>query len=1147
MKLRSLVVRWLVGLLLTCPSLLADELEESFAHPPNSAWPWVNWFWLDGNITREGITADLEAMQRVGIGGVLLMDVTQDIPPGLVAFGGPEWRALFKHTVREADRLGLQVSIHNAPGWCGSGGPWITPDLAMRKVVSSRTNLLGPSHFISPLPPLPGDKGQGHEIATLAFPTPVGEGTPVPGFSPKISSSGPDAIDATKLLDGDRSTFVTLPAPHGKNQYLQLEFAQPFTASFLKLSGTGSPQRFQGRLQISNNGGTFRDIHEFMGSDKGLALPFETVSARYFRILFTKADVRLDHLEFSELELTPMFRIELAQAKAGLSRLPPSATAFSLPSNLPPYAAVSPSAVIDLASHLTQGGHLDWQVPKGLWTVVRLGDVPTGQLNHPARAEGVGLECDKLSQAAIDTHFAAFLGQLISDVGDLAGKSFTATHIDSWENGFQNWTPRFREEFQKQHGYDPLPYLPAFTGRIVGSLDQSERFLWDVRRTIANLLADNYAGRLAQLAHQHGLQLSIEAYGNGPFDDLLYAGRADVPMAEFWLEPRDYSTFQNKAMPAAAHTYGKTVVAAEAFTSYPVSAKWQNHPFSLKPLADAAFCEGINRLVFHRYAHQPWLDRRPGMTMGQWGVHYDRTETWWEQSKPWHEYLSRCQYLLQSGLFVADICYLTGEGAYTEAPSRAGLQPAVPDGYDYDMAAPEVVLTRMSVKDGRLVLPDGMSYRVLILPPGDTITPKLLRKIKELVEAGATIIGTPPKKSPSLTDYPQCDTEVRQLASELWGACDGKAVTEHSLGKGKIIWPRPLADVLAQMGVPPDFQQTTSISGAPLRRIHRTINGADFYFVADSNPQTQSADCVFRVKGKQPEFWHPQNGKIEKTVAWHDEKEGTVMPLKFDPAGSLFVVFRESSAGGDPPIALKRDGQRDEETVMLRGTHGEPEILSERNGVYEAKTVSGKVLRADVKDTPNPLILAGKWDMEFPPGLGAPEHVVLDHLISWTEDTNAGVKYFSGTATYTKVFEIPAEFLVKNRRVVLDLGKVQVIADVKLNHQDLGILWKPPFKVDVTHAAKPEKNRLEVKVVNLWPNRLIGDEQLPEDCEWRTHGAIYGDPLLKWPAWLLKGKPSPTGRLTFATWKHWHKDSPLLESGLLGPVTLSTAEQITLR
>jgi hypothetical protein len=345
------------------------------------------------------------------------------------------------------------------------------------------------------------------------------------------------------------------------------------------------------------------------------------------------------------------------------------------------------------------------------------------------------------------------------------------------------------------------------------------------------------------------------------------------------------------------------------------------------------------------------------------------------------------------------------------------------------------------------------------------------------------------------------------------------------------------------MGIPPDFHQSTTIPGAPLRRIHRRINEADFYFVADSNPKAQTVECAFRVKGKQPDLWHPDTGRIEKAPIWHEQKDGTALRLRFDPAGSVFVVFRDNSVGSDPVLALSRDAHDDENTVMLQSTNGEVEVSSERDGVFEAKTASGRVLRAEVRDVPRPLVLGGKWDVNFAPGLGAPEHIVLDHLISWTDYTNAGVKYFSGAARYTKDFELPADFIAKNRRVILDLGKVQVIAAVQLNGQDMGILWKPPFRLDVTESAKPGKNQLELKVVNLWPNRLIGDEQLAEDCEWRTHGADYGDPLLKWPAWLLKGEPSPTGRFTFATWKHWYKNSPLLESGLLGPVTLTCAQR----
>ncbi len=368
---------------------------------------------------------------------------------------------------------------------------------------------------------------------------------------------------------------------------------------------------------------------------------------------------------------------------------------------------------------------------------MRLGHTPTGTVNAPSPAAGRGLECDKLSKEAVDTHFAGLMGKLIADVGPAAGKTLAATHVNSWEVHSQNWTPRLREEFQRRRGYDPLLLLPTMTGRVVDGREVSERFLWDLRKTIAELLNDNYAGRLRELAHQHGLQLSIEAYDDGPFDDLSYAGRADVPMGEFWLGGTRIETC--RAMASAAHTYGKTICAAEAFTAGRGWDKWRNHPSSLKALGNRMFCEGVNRFVFHRYAHQPWLDRSPGMTMGPFGVNYERTETWWEQTRPWHEYLARCNYLLQQGLFVADICYLQTEGA----PN--GMAHVARTAYEFDACTPEVALTRMTVRQGRLVLPDGMSYRLLVLPDSETMTPELLGKVKELAEAGATVVG--PRRS----------------------------------------------------------------------------------------------------------------------------------------------------------------------------------------------------------------------------------------------------------------------------------------------------------------------------------------------------------------------------------------------------------------
>ena len=1144
-------VRLLVGAPVSgAPAVADEELRRSFLRPPDSARPWVYWFWVDGNITRAGITADLEAMQRVGIGGVLLLDVSQDIPPGPVPFGSPQWRELFKHAVTEASRLGLQVSLHNAAGWTGSGGPWITPELAMARVVSSVTNLVGPACFRGLLPRLLEGTSSCHAIATLAFPTLVGEGAPVAGFAPRVTASVTAGFEAAKLLDGDPATFITLPAPRLHHpQHLQVEFAEPFSACMLKLASPGQPQSFQGTLQVSDDGRTFRKVREFMTASSTMALRFEQLSVRYFRVLFTQADPRLTNLAFSELELAPNYRLALHLTKAGLGPLPPS-TAQSQPlPKVPSEGVIAPDSIIDLTAATDQAGSLTWEVPKGRWTVLRLAYMPTGRMNHPARAGGHGLECDKLRREAIEAHFTAFLGPLLADVGDAAGRSFTATHVDSWEIGYQNWTPCFREEFQRRRGYDLLRYLPTFSGRFVGGPERSERFLWDVRRTLADLLADNYAGHLAELAHRHGLQLSIEAYsslGKGPLDDLLYAARADVPMAEFWMGADDYSKFDVGPMPSAAHTGGKPIIAAEAFTSRPEYAKWQAHPFALKPLGDMAFCEGVNRFVFHRYAHQPWLDRQPGMTMGPWGVHYERTQTWWEQSKAWHQYLARCQFLLQRGLFVADLCYLTQEGAYTSPPTRDHLSPPLPAGYSYDQATPEVVLTRMSANAGRLVLPDGMSYRALVLPPGDSMTPKLLRKIKQLVESGATVIGPRPAKSPSLTDYPRCDAEVEQLAGELWGPCDGNTVKEHRVGSGTIVWVKPLGEVLEESGVPPDFQLLTKTPGCPLRYIHRRIDGAEVYFVANANPQPIFAECLFRVTGKLPEFWHPDTGQIEQPAVWCEQNGRTLVPIKLDPAGSLFVVFRENSSGADPAATITRNGTRDASARVTFDANGKLQFLAAKAGTYDLQTASGKKLRAEVKDLPVPIAVAGKWQLRFPPRLGAPEHVILDRLISWTDHSDAGVKYFSGTATYAQSVHLPQELFARHRRFYLDLGRVQVIAELKVNGQDLGILWKPPFEADITGAVKAGDNALEIKVVNLWPNRLIGDEQLPDDCQWRNTSRPDGNPLLEWPKWLLEGKASPTGRLTFTTWKHWTKDAHLLESGLLGPVTLRIAEQVTL-
>ncbi|HKW30884.1 MAG TPA: glycosyl hydrolase, partial [Verrucomicrobiae bacterium] len=865
-----------------------------------------------------------------------------------------------------------------------------------------------------------------------------------------------------------------------------------------------------------------------------------------------------------------------------------------------------------------------WKVPRGQWIILRLGYTPTGVNNHPAPEAGTGLECDKLDPAALEAHWDGFMQKVLDDIGPLAGRALNCSLIDSYEVGGQDWTRNFRAEFEKRRGYDPLKFLPAFTRRVVDSPAVTERFLRDMRRTTADLFAENYYGRFAELCRRHGLQSAVEPY-TGPFESLPCGAPANVVMGEFWTGSQGDPSVKLAA--SIAHIYGKTIVGAESFTASPEHGRWQNDPYSLKTLGDLMFCQGLNRYIFHRYALQPWTNRWPGMTMGPWGIHFERTETWWSQGKPWIDYITRCEFLLQQGRAVEDAAYFDGQSAPVEM--RAG-NPPLPAGYDYDAVDADVLRHGVTVKDGRITLASGANYAVLILPPDDrNLTPPMLQCLGNLVRAGATVVGPRPQHSPSLEGYPECDAQVERMADELWSNCDGKTVLEHSSGKGRIVWGKSLADIFAEQNLKPDFEFHGASAATHLAYAHRLAGDADIYFVSNQRRQFDSAECTFRVRGKFPELWHPDTGVIEPAPVWNEPDGRTTVQLDFDPAGSVFVIFRRAADGEDHIVAANGsftakparlpkltivsatytaidgaggmdvtaklsqlaqdgrlvviasndtfgrdpaylhekelrvsytlDGQPGRETVSEGETLMLPAILSIgqapeweislaadaspvvtawNNGRVELRRADGKILRANAAAVPAPQKVEGAWKLNFPPGWGAPPSVTLEQLISWTDHTNRGVRYFSGTATYEKEIEVPASRLTPGRELWLELGAVKNFAEVSLNGQDFGVLWKPPFRVNVTPAAKPGVNKLVVKVTNLWPNRLIGDEQLPPDCEWD------GQQLKAWPHWLLDGKPSPTGRLTFTTWHHYAKDSPLLESGLLGPVTLQTAEII---
>jgi len=1148
--IRSVAMRRAILLLLFCAvaGAVADPaLRSGFLNPPETAWPWVYWIWSNGNLSREGITADLEAMRRVGIRGVLIMEVELEVPKGPVRFMSSEWRELFRHAIKEASRLGITVVMNNDGGWCGSGGPWITPELSMQVLSWSQMRVRGPQRFDGVLDQPKTVRNYYRDVAVLAFPV---RGASIAGARPAITW-GIDRrdLDAAKLMDGNPATTAALPAlPKGTPLIINLDFPAPFEARSLTVALDGWYARAEGTLEVSSDGSFYRPIAQFLAAWPSSAVNFDPVTARHFRLRF---DANRPQPLLGEIELSSDRRIEGLPFKALFihHRQLPSSSG----SGAPIETITRRDRVLDVTPHLKADGKFTWQVPPGDWVLLRVGHTTTGKTNHPAPQESVGLECDKMSKRAAEVHFAGFMEKLIGVQRAAGGNALRYVHIDSWEVGSQNWTPAFREEFRKRRGYDPLPFLPVLTGRAVESEDVTERFLWDWRRTIADLIQENYAGHMRTLSHARGLELSMEAYGGGPIDHVALGGRADLPVSEFWMGKELYESWVgeephpiNKEMVSAAHVYGRPVIAAEAFTAVARNGKWMNHPFRMKALGDVMFALGVNRFIFHRYAMQPWINRFPGMTMAQYGVHFERTNTWWEMSSAYLTYLARCQYLLQQGRFVADVAYLNSEKAPNAHPGREALTPAMPAGYDYDIVPPEVLLTA-SAGQGRLWLPSGMSYRLLVLPSADAMRPELLEKIKQLVAGGATVLGPPPRRSPSLAGYPNADAEVRRLAHELWGGLEGSSLTEHRFGQGRVLWGKTIGDALRDVNPMPDFTVIGPRTAQTVNYIHRSIAGSDVYFVASPQAEAVTYLCSFRVTGRQPELWWPDTGRIERAAVYDTVPAGTRLPIRLGPYGSVFVVFPPDSAPTGQVIAATRDkveisGMQATAPDDLR--HAQAEIRIERlpdgsfeaevaqGGVYELRTASGRRLRREVAALPPPLEITGPWTVTFPPGWGAPERISLEKLISWTSHPDPGVKYFSGTATYRRRIEIPENKAGAARRLHLDLGRVEVMAEVLLNGRSLGIVWKPPYRVEITPVARAGDNEFEIRVVNIWPNRLIVDAHLPEHAEWD------GPQVRRWPEWLLEGKPSPTGRLTFATWKHWNRDDPLFESGLLGPVKL---------
>lgn len=980
-------------LAVTCATA-QDDLAAKFATPPDSAKPSGYWWWLNGNVDKQAITRDMEEFRAKGIGSVLLVSSGNwcaSTPANGPAFLSDEWRELYQHALREADRVGIKVDVNIAPGW-NMGGPWITPDKACRWFLQAETTLSGPRKFAGKLP-LPG---------------------------------GRDGYDTPPQLGVKE--YINLPLS-------QVDYRDTAVVAFRTPPG---------------------------GRHAGKANPRHDLAAKSNR---ADADCFIEADKVMAQTLVPW---------------------TAAPDDRP----VRPGEVVDLTSHLQPDGTLVWDVPAGEWTVVRSGHRMTGAKLSVPMSGAEGLENDYLDRAGVELMFEKTARTLIADAGPLAGKTLRAFASDSFECGYPNWTANLIRHFKHYRGYDPVPYLPVFRGWLVGSAEISERFLHDYRKTVADCMADEHYGRFTELCRESGLDTACESAGpswSGTMcmDGLKNLGRVGYPQGEFWRGNAFVQGGQNavcKQTASATHIYGKRIASAEALTS--TVGHWSAAPALLKPDVDRAFCEGINRCVFHTMTCQRPCEGKPGTEYGA-GTHFNPNVTWWNQAAgPWISYINRCQALLQSGLFVADVLYYNGDWAPNlVAPKH--VDPALGKGYDYDVCNAEVLLTRLAVKDGRIVLPDGMCYRMLVLPATKRMPVEVIQKLEELVRAGATVVGPRPESDPGLKGYPECDATVRKTAATLWGGIDGRTVVENKLGQGRVIQGQSPREVLLAAGVGPDIE-VSGKEDAFIDFIHRATPEADFYFLANRNKRREPVTVAFRQAGRQPELWDPVSGAQRDLPRFTIDNGRTSVPLEFEPHGSMFIVFRKPAAPAK--------GANFTRLEPLRQLDGPWAVSFDPDWFYPLDGLTGQQAQG---------------------------HVVFSALDDWSKRPEPAIRYFSGTATYRADFAAPAD-VAAGKRYQLDLGEVRDTAAVRVNGTDFGVAWCAPWRVDVTKALKAGTNHLEIDVVNRWRNRLIGDGQLPADQR-RTRTNIQ----------QLYQQPAGGG----------HALDP---SGLLGPVTLGVENEVVL-
>ena len=1058
-------------------SLSIEEMNSNFMNPPDNMRPWTYYYWINNHVSKEGITKDLEAMVKVGIGTALIANMNlRNDEQGKVVMLSEKWKELTRHAIREGGRLGMDIGLFNCPGFSSSGGPWNDFANSMKYLDYTKTKLKGGKSVSIKLD---APVNQFEDVRLLAFPT---RDQVLDNKIFKIRSNK-NLKNLKGLLDYDVETVVDIIA----HKELVLNFQSEDKETIRNLQIIPSRTKFKMDVEFYVEvAGQWKKIRSFKfdrSYDKNelgfndyppVSVSFPKVTSNKFKLVLSNITFPKSVLAkkgsdrgIADIYFSPQVNLEhyIEKSLAKMNQSPYLASdSYTWPDQGEPKdngVVLTDDKIIDLTERLSAEGTLTWNVPPGDWTVLRFVMASTGIKNGFAAHNASGFEADKLNKDAARQHFEGYVGDIFKSMPLDDRKSLKYIIVDSYEVGAQNWTDDFADRFFETYNYDSKPYLPVLTGIVVNSVEESSRFLWDLRRLVADGLAHEYIAGLQEMCEENDLQLWLENYGHWGFpgEFLMYGGQADLLAGEFWTT-EELGNIECRAAASAAHTYGKNVVYAESFTSDTEANPFSSYPEKMKKRGDWSFTEGINHVVYHVYIHQPYEDKFPGVN-AWFGTEINRKNTWFESAAPWMKYHQRCNYLLQQGTYVADVAYYIGE----DTPKMTGpTEPELPIGYSFDFINAEVIKDRISVCDGRMILPDGLSYKILVLPDSKTMRPKVLEKIKELVYQGAVIIGNPPQKSPSLYNYANTDRRIIELSKELWGESYDGTKKIVDFGKGKVIRLMDMNEAFKFADITPDLKLPEK---TPVLWIHRTLGDKDIYFLSNQSDAKISFDASFRVEGMRPSLWNPTNGTSRDLPQYNINELYTKVPLQLEPAESTFVVFYKNGDG------LKDIGIKNYKELTL---------LQDISKNWSVRLKNDQL----------------KIDEEFE----------LDRLQDLSQLEDETSKYFSGKIIYRKNFEFENEF--KSDKIFLELGKVGVIARVKLNGKEIGGLWTAPWKLNISGHLKNGDNSLEIEVANLWVNQLVKDAS--------------NDKKLR-ETWMLIDH-------------NYNKNNPLPPSGLIGPVRL---------